>query len=1090
MFPFWDEVVAPVLKAAGVRRLVEIGALRGEQTQLILDRLGPEAELHVIDPVPDFDPDEHRRRFGDGYHFHRSLSIDVLGDLPPMDAALIDGDHNWYTVHHELRLLAEVARDAGAPLPVLVLHDVGWPYGRRDLYYDPSNIPADFRQEWRRKGIRPGVARVVPLGGLNPTMANAVVEGGPRNGVRTALDDFVTGHPEPLRQVVLPIYFGLAIVVEEDRLEREPELRSMLDHLESVEGKDMLLRLAESMRLDAMLFQHRIFFDKEATIERLASRYLDSIVRGLIDEYYLENEVRIAHLADCVTRPKPVELPRLRDPARHDQEALERLRRHRRVGASPEDDALPSGYAYAPGGRVGLDHVLQCLDAVRAAHIRGDLVSCGEGRGGVGILFRAYLEAHGLETPRVWLAGRFRAADDARSAPAEDDGLADLRPDLNMIRDGFERFGVLDDRIHFLQGDLEATVPDAPVDRIAVLQIGPGLGESARTVLDHLYPRLSVGGFVVVDTTDETVGRAVDAFRAEHELAEPIHRVGATGASWRKHAQIDPPTASGAAAGASRSPLATSAPADTCDLSLVVVFYNMRREAERTLTSMSRAYQEDVNGLDYEVIVVENGSDDPERLGADFVERFGPEFRYLDLGSDATPSPVPALNAGIRASRGDAVALMIDGAHVLTPGVFRQAMTGLEAYGSAVVAVQPWYVGPGQQGETMRSGYDQAHEDLLFAKIGWPGDGYALFDISHFEGDRDWLDGLWESNCLVVPRRLLEQVGGFDEGFDSAGGGFANLDIYERLGASPDTTLVTVLGEGSFHQIHGGTTTNQSDPTERRARVFTYGQRYAELRGRPYSGPEKRIHYVGAFHGDGSRRTRARRMTADSFDVDAGLEGIDGPMGRPIPVPDDLRNGFVAAYWRSRGWRRTEWLGHQAHNAPTDLLTYQELVHDIRPDWVIETGTRTGGRALYLAGVCDLLDTGRVISVGAREDDELPQHPRITYVPGRAHDDDVVARVAEIAGPDCNGLVILGTRGARRRMHREFEVYAPFVPVGSYVVMEHTVLNGYPVDASFGPGPFEALRRIMNTRGDFVADSTREKHGLTFNPGGFLRRVE
>ena len=72
----------------------------------MLDRLGPEAELHVIDPVPDFDPDEHETQFAGQYVFHRDLSLNVLGDLPPMDAALIDGDHNWYTVYNELRLLA------------------------------------------------------------------------------------------------------------------------------------------------------------------------------------------------------------------------------------------------------------------------------------------------------------------------------------------------------------------------------------------------------------------------------------------------------------------------------------------------------------------------------------------------------------------------------------------------------------------------------------------------------------------------------------------------------------------------------------------------------------------------------------------------------------------------------------------------------------------------------------------------------------------------------------------------------------------------------------------------------------------------
>lgn len=1094
MFPFWEKVVAPVLEAAEVRRLVEVGALRGENTRQILDLLGPEAELHVIDPVPDFDPVEHAKQFGGQYVFHRALSVDVLGELPAMDAALLDGDHNWYTIYNELKLLAQVSRANDRHLPVCVMHDVAWPYGRRDLYYDPDNVPAEHRQEWLRKGMRPGVRRLVPIGGLNPTMANAVMEGGPRNGVMTGVDDFIAEYDRPLRLVFLPIYFGLAIVVEEAQLDQQPALRAFLDHLETSEGKDMLLELAESMRIDAMLFQHRIYFQNEETIEALAARYLETVKRGLTNEFHLENEARIAHLADCASKPRPVELPRLRDPERHDTEMMRRLRQQRRTGEVPADGPVPSAYSYAPLGRPALDNLQASLETVRADHIRGDLVSVGEGRGGAAILGRAYLEAHAMKAPAVWVAGRFRAAADDRNAPDAADGYADLRPDLNQVRDAFERFDVLDDRVHFLQGDLEATLPDAPIESIAVLHLGSDLGASARTALDHLYPRLAVGGFVVVDEADGPVAEAVEAYRAQHGIAEQPTRVAPAGLTWRKTVEggVAPAAPAAVAAGASRSPLAVPPASGTRDLSVVVVFHNMAREATRTLHSLSRAYQEGVEGLDYEVIVVDNGSDPDERLTEEVVRSFGPEFRFLDLGNEATPSPANALNRGIRESVGNAVALMVDGAHVVTPGVLHHAMTGLAAYEPAVVAVQPWYVGPGQQGEAMRNGYDQEVEDALFDRIEWPGDGYRLFEIGHFQGDRDWLDGLWESNFLVVPRKLLEQAGGYDEGFDSPGGGYTNLDIYERIGATPGVQLVSLLGEGSFHQVHGGTTTNQADPTERKEKVFAFGERYAELRGRPYSGPQKQIHYVGHFHGDASRRTRARRMTASAFDVDDLIEGIDGKARKALPVPDDLREGFVAAYHRSLAHRHTSWLGRSAINAPTDLLAYQEIIHRVRPDWIIETGTNGGGRAQFLASILDLVGHGRVLSIDSRHFDDLPEHPRVMYLEGRAHDDEVLDRVRAIVGADgadANAFVILGTRGAQRRMAREFEAYSPFVPVGSYVVMEHTVLNGYPVDASFGPGPFEAVRRIMNLRGDFAPDSTLERHALTFNPGGFLKRT-
>ena len=77
------------------------------------------------------------------------------------------------------------------------------------------------------------------------------------------------------------------------------------------------------------------------------------------------------------------------------------------------------------------------------------------------------------------------------------------------------------------------------------------------------------------------------------------------------------------------------------------------------------------------------------------------------------------------------------------------------------------------------------------------------------------------------------------------GGGYANLELYERLGATPDVNVVTILGEGSFHQVHGGTTTNRADPDERRSTITGYADHFAELRGRQFRGAGKTLHYVG-----------------------------------------------------------------------------------------------------------------------------------------------------------------------------------------------------------------------------------------------------
>lgn len=284
MFPFWHDVVAPIIEAAQARRIVEIGALRGEHTELMLERLGPGVELHVIDPVPAFDPAEHERRFPGRYVFHRDLSVNVLPHLEPMDVALVDGDHNWYTVFTELNQLSQVARDAGAPMPVAILHDVCWPYGRRDLYYDPSNIPDEHKQPWRRRGMRPGRSELLPgTGGLNAELANAVTEGGPRNGVMTAVEDFVAQYDRQLRLVVIPIYFGLAILAEEERLAAQPALAEHLDWLQTADGRLRLLELSERVRLDGVVFDQAMFRNQSRRVETLAGRYLDGTKQLVVE---------------------------------------------------------------------------------------------------------------------------------------------------------------------------------------------------------------------------------------------------------------------------------------------------------------------------------------------------------------------------------------------------------------------------------------------------------------------------------------------------------------------------------------------------------------------------------------------------------------------------------------------------------------------------------------------------------------------------------------------------------------------------------------------------------------------------------------
>ena len=142
----------------------------------------------------------------------REPSLEALSRLPVADAVIIDGDHNYYTVSEELRLIEESAGEA--TLPLLALHDVGWPHARRDTYYAPERIPPEQRQPLARDAmVAPGEPGVASSGLRYAWVAER--EGGPRNGVLTAIEDFMEER-EGLRLALVPAFFGLGLLWAEE----------------------------------------------------------------------------------------------------------------------------------------------------------------------------------------------------------------------------------------------------------------------------------------------------------------------------------------------------------------------------------------------------------------------------------------------------------------------------------------------------------------------------------------------------------------------------------------------------------------------------------------------------------------------------------------------------------------------------------------------------------------------------------------------------------------------------------------------------------------------------------------------------------
>jgi cephalosporin hydroxylase len=366
-----------------------------------------------------------------------------------------------------------------------------------------------------------------------------------------------------------------------------------------------------------------------------------------------------------------------------------------------------------------------------------------------------------------------------------------------------------------------------------------------------------------------------------------------------------------------------------------------------------------------------------------------------------------------------------------------------------------------------------------------------LFEISHFIGDRDWFDGIVESNCLFVPRAVLDQYGGFDDSFAMPGGGYANLDLFERIGIAPGINVASILGEGTFHQVHGGTTTNVADEDLRRERVSSYREHFEELRGRPLIGLDRPVHFVGAMSTKAARRTRSRRHISGPFSA-LRDPSLGDAQAQRMPVPEELRHATTEALWYHQSWRDTTWMGRPLHRLPNDLQVYQELLVELQPETILLIADDPGlaGRAHLMASLCDLRGGGQVVAVGPTVEPSAADRPRLrTSVATPEGAASAATAILEEVGSSTVSLVLLGL-GSKAAIEACFEQVSGLVPTGGFVVVENTVVNGRPVAPEHGPGPHEAVVSILGRHPEFVADPAAERYALTFNRGGYLRRRE
>jgi len=276
-------------------------------------------------------------------------------------------------------------------------------------------------------------------------------------------------------------------------------------------------------------------------------------------------------------------------------------------------------------------------------------------------------------------------------------------------------------------------------------------------------------------------------------------------------------------------------------LSVIAVFHDMRREAARTLRTLTAPYQRGISPGECEVIAVDNGSSAPLRRND--VDAVSGDIRLL-LAPPGNPSPCAAINRAVAQARGEYVMVCIDGARMLSPGVLRLAIDALQARQRPFVYTLGMHLGPKAQNESMLEGYDQAVEDALLASVPWETDGYRLFGIASlaYSSGGGYFGQLSESNCYALRRDDFLALGGMDEAFASPGGGLVNLDFFNLVHQLPGIAPVMLLGEASFHQFHGGVATNVPRVEHPWARMAA---EYAAIRGRPYANEGFRPDYVG-----------------------------------------------------------------------------------------------------------------------------------------------------------------------------------------------------------------------------------------------------
>ena len=239
------------------------------------------------------------------------------------------------------------------------------------------------------------------------------------------------------------------------------------------------------------------------------------------------------------------------------------------------------------------------------------------------------------------------------------------------------------------------------------------------------------------------------------------------------------------------------------------------------------------------------------------------------------------------------------------------------------------------------------------------------------------------------------------------------------------------------------------------------------------------------------RRAVASRV--DEFVLRRHRALADADLSRRRPS-EAVRRAVVEQFHRlyyhsyKQTWHNTRFLGVRVWKSPLDLWLYQELIHELRPDVIVEAGTKYGGSAYYFARLFDLVGHGKVITLDIEEQPNRPEHPRITYLTGSSTDPAIADSVDALVDGG-KPLIVLDSSHRFDHVLAELRLWSPRVPVGSYIVVEDTHAGGHPISGRHRRGPWAAVETFLAENDAFEIDESMHKFFMTFNPRGYLKRV-